>query len=137
MDREIQGHGKPQGRDIAPLLPQPACAAVVASPTRKRQGLVPDFLVPRPDRLDALMELKLCSRSTCYAGLGVAPLLHGARGRSHVTMLSRLAPSMRSPMVLLGAPPRLGLSCERSSARIECITSVHLARHQLTLTLTL
>ena len=71
LDRDIQAHGVQCSCEVfglfAPLLPQAARATVRAFSLRKRQGLVPDFKVARPDGLEVLMELKLIAGPTWYA----------------------------------------------------------------------
>ena len=61
--REIRGHGVPSTCEFfglfARLLSQRTRDDVAQAPLRKRQGLVPDFLVTLPTGIDTLMELKV------------------------------------------------------------------------------
>ena len=61
--REIRGHGVPSTCEVfglfARILSQRTRVDVAQAPLRKRQGLVPDFLVTLPTGIDTLMELKV------------------------------------------------------------------------------
>ena len=83
IDKDVQGHGIPCSCEVfglfAPLLPQEARAEWLAAPARKRQGLVPDYLLTLPHGMEALMELKVIgsgpshySRDVVCRGFAVA-----------------------------------------------------------------
>ena len=63
LDKDVQGHGIPCSCEVfglfAPLLPQEARAELQVVPKRKRQGLVPDYLVTLPQGFETLLELKV------------------------------------------------------------------------------
>ena len=70
IDKDVQGHGMPCSCEVfglfAPLLPQAARTEWLAAPVRKRQGLVPDFLVTLPQGMEALMELKVIGQGPSH-----------------------------------------------------------------------
>ncbi len=63
--KDIRQHGLPTTCEVfglfAPLLPQPGRDEASKIPQRKRQGLVPDFMIGLPDGGDVLAELKVMS----------------------------------------------------------------------------
>ena len=88
--KDIRRHGLPCSCEVfglfAPLLPQEARSELMATPKRKRQGLVPDFLLTLPEGFEALRELKVI-------GAGQAHYSTGDVGRCHaVTKRARAIP---------------------------------------------
>ena len=86
INKDVSQHGQPCLCEVfglfAPLLPQHGRDAVMAMPRRKRQGLVPDFLIGVPGGGDVLMELKVISGGQSRYGGGHVARCHAVAERA-------------------------------------------------------
>jgi len=86
IDKDVRGHGVACTCEVfglfAALLPQGARSELLAAPQRKRQGLVPDYLVTLPQGLESLMELKVIGRGPSHYASGDVSRCHAVAARA-------------------------------------------------------